>query len=343
MSRHALRAATATFAAALCLAAVAGPAAAQFPGTNGRILFQRDDGLYTANPDLSHETFVVAGGFGNWSPDGTQIAYQKATDPDPNDNQEVQNIYVARPDGSDERQLTPPIGDSEKPSWSRDGRWIIFSTDAGDYPDGQGIYIVPSDGSAPMRMLTPKPAGTFFAELPRYSPDGSKFVFTAYRGANSVQNAHQDKLAGFASALFVAKADGSGVRQLTAWGLNAVGPDWSPDGRTIAFESRPPHIGDVGEVMVIGADGKNPRTLTDDHGLTGLSKVDRSVRYEESFNPTFSPDGRQIIYVHASFKASEGFHLGLAIMNADGTGRRWVRDGTGSEHRPEWGTAPLLP
>ena len=220
MSRHALRAATATFAAALCLAAVAGPAAAQFPGTNGRILFQRDDGLYTANPDSRTRRSSSPAGSGTGRRTARRSRTRRRPIRDPNDDQEVQNIYVARPDGSDERQLTPPIGDSEKPSWSRDGRWIIFSTDAGDYPDGQGIYIVPSDGSAPMRMLTPKPAGTFFAELPRYSPDGSKFVFTAYRGANSVQNAHQDKLAGFASALFVAKADG-----LRCSSADGVGPE----------------------------------------------------------------------------------------------------------------------
>ena len=60
---------------------VALPAAANPPGTNGRIVFARfdpaldDDFIYTANPDGSHEQQLLATGAEGprWSPDGTRI------------------------------------------------------------------------------------------------------------------------------------------------------------------------------------------------------------------------------------------------------------------------------
>ena len=138
-----------------------------------------DDGIYTRTR-ICRTRCSSSPAVRNWSPDGTQIAYQKATDPDPNDNQEVQNIYVARPDGSDERQLTPPIGDSEKPSWSRtaDGS---SSRPTRRLPRRSGYLHRPERRSAPMRMLTPKPAGRSSRSCRAFARR-SKFVFTAYRG-----------------------------------------------------------------------------------------------------------------------------------------------------------------
>jgi Tol biopolymer transport system component len=40
-------------------------------------------------------------------------------------------------------------------------------------------------------------------------------------------------------AVFVVKVDGSGLRQLTKWGLLAGDADWSPDGKVIVFGTGP--------------------------------------------------------------------------------------------------------
>ena len=53
-------------------------------------------------------------------------------------------------------------------------------------------------------------------------------------------------------------ADGSSVRRLTYAGENH-GPDWSPDGRRIVFSSV---RGGNGEIVVMNADGSDPRNLT---------------------------------------------------------------------------------
>lgn len=352
MPRHALRTTAALLVATLAIGVAAGPAAATYPGPNGRITFSREDDngihqIWTSNPDMTHQVQLTTDGasFAAWSPDATRIAYQRGNDPDPTDDQEIQNIFTMRADGSDVRQITPSIGDSEKPAWSPDGRWLAFSTDAGNYPDGQGIYLIPSDGSGPMRMLTPKPAGTFFAELPRFSPDGSKVAFTAYRGSNIVQNPGQDKLAGFDSAVFVVGIDGMGVQQLTPWGIAAVNPDWSPDGRRIIFSGEPPHAGNVADVMIMDADGQHIRDLTQDHGATGFSNSEKSPWYEASDDLTWSPDGTRILFVHASYRPDDGFQYGFQVMNPEGSDRVWAAGAPGVDfvHMPDWGTAPLLP
>ena len=77
-----------------------------------------------------------------------------------------------------------------------------------------------------------------------WSPDGKRLVFeagTSPRGepANSL-------------ALFVVNADGSGLRRLTPWSLNAGDrPDWSPDGELILFKA--PAKGQHGNLYTIEA------------------------------------------------------------------------------------------
>ena len=73
---------------ALCLAAVATPAAATYPGTNGRIAFGSDrfggtHNIFTMNPDGSdvrHLTFLSvdqgAALYASWSPDGTKLVFE---------------------------------------------------------------------------------------------------------------------------------------------------------------------------------------------------------------------------------------------------------------------------
>ena len=148
----------------------AGPASATLPGENGRIVFMRFDAdgrfqVWTANPDMTHQVQLTHGPdwdgwFPSWSPDHTRIAFSSYhEDPDPDGGPEIHDVYTMNADGTDVRKITDSQGYNGKPSWSPDGRWLLFDADRFDYPASQGIYRIRSDGSGSPRRITSLPAG----------------------------------------------------------------------------------------------------------------------------------------------------------------------------------------
>jgi Tol biopolymer transport system component len=346
MPSHARRMLAAASITLMILAATAGSALATLPGHNGQITFQRVDAsgywqVWVANPDLTHERQITAGAFGSgfpsWSPDDSRIVFQSdRADPDVTDGYEIQDVFTMRRDGTDVRKITDSLGFSGTPSWSPDGRWIVFNADRADYPGSQGIYIVRSDGSSRPRRITSLPAGSGWQELARFSPDGKRIVFDEVRNA---PQKHPDDPVIEVGALFTVRLDGSDLRRVTPWGLHAVDADWSPDGRRLVFASQPAEDDYIQRVMVVDADGRHLRELTHGDGITG--EGDDTV-YQESFNPAWSPDGTKIIFVRASYTAADGFAMGLMTMRPDGSRQAWVSDDRGEEHQPDWGSAPLI-
>jgi Tol biopolymer transport system component len=346
LSRRALGA---VLLALVTVAGTAGPALATQPGPNGRIAFMRFDAdglfqIWTANPDLTHQVQITFGPSDNWmpawSPDGTRIAFAShRTDPDPGDATEIMDVFTMRPDGSDVRKVTDSIGYNGNPSWSPDGRWLVFASDRADYPASQGIYRIRSDGSGQPVRVTKLPAKSAWQELARYSPDGSRIAFSEYRGGRETR---MGRYVAEQAALFTVRPDGSDLRQLTPWGIHATDADWSPDGTRLVFAAQPTHIGNIGDVGVVNADGTHLVDITSDHGFTGPGN-DNAVWYEESFNPAWSPDGTSIIFSHASYTADDGFLFGLQVMRPDGSHRHWAGDGQGEEHQADWGSVPLVP
>ena len=115
-----------------------------------------------------------------WSPDGSEIAFQRQDSPTQTDS-----ILVVPSGGGQTTTLTSDLGVSDlEPAWSPDGSRILFVSDRPDTPSRDE-----SD--------------------PAWSPDGRKIVYSAngaFHGASSSQ-------------LYVAKADGTQRHILThAWG-----------------------------------------------------------------------------------------------------------------------------
>ena len=295
--------------------------------------------VWVANPDLSHQVQLTFGPdsdawFPAWSPDGKRIAFSShRDDPDPTDDIEVSDVFTMRPDGTDVRKLTDSKGFNGNPSWSPNGRWLAYSSDEGVVPRKQAIFLMKSDGSAPRRITTP-PSSSLGQELARFSPDGSRLVFNEVR---SVETGDPDMPTVDQSALFTVRVDGSKLRRVTPWEVGAADADWSPDGRRLVFAGRPADNGYVQNVGVVDADGHGLKILTRGDGIFGDGET---FRYQESFNPAWSPDGTKIIFIRATYTDADGYVQGLQTMRPNGTGR--VALSTGEEHQPDWGSARPL-
>jgi len=129
-------------------------------------------------------------------------------------------IYLINADGSELRQLTDNSAKDSWPSWSPDGKQIVFMSDrAGSW----GIYVMNADGSGQHAVAS----GTGEYE-PSWSPKGDKIVYSSQRGGDS--------------ELVIMNSDGSEKQILTDNDVYDAWPAWSPDGEKIALIS--PRDGD---------------------------------------------------------------------------------------------------
>ena len=155
------------------------------------------------------------------------------------------------------------------------------------------IFVMDDDGSR-RRRLTQNT--TALDEDPRWSPDGTKIVFTRYMDKTQQQTRAE---------LFIINVDGTNLQQITHNNFLDNTPSWSPDGRQIAFSSG--RTG-VWEVYVIELATRTVRQLTDDLSST----------------PSWSPDGSQIVF-ERFIKIAHGITpKTIYVMDADGQNQRRV-------------------
>jgi TolB protein len=181
-----------------------------------------------------------------WSPDGKWIAF--ATD---RNSPEGDEIYVMRADGSGQRPITRnlPSVDDAWPSWSHDGRRLVFARET---PSASAIYTVAVDGSDLRRLTRDERA---LDTQPSWSPDGKQIVY-------------ESDIFMLPGQIFVMRADGTQRRQLTDPTVGASSrPSWSSDGRRIVFmSSRAQHT----HVWTMRADGTRQVQLTRGRGFEGF-------------------------------------------------------------------------
>jgi TolB protein len=253
-------------------------------------------------------------GYPVWAPDGSRIAFDSdREDPSLDQDPVVNDIFTMAADGTDVRKVTASDELATDPAYSPDGRLIAFAGGSDGDPASAGIYTInASDGSGRTRVTT-VPEGISRDLAPRFSPDGSRLVFT--RESNSSDN-----------ALFVVGADGSNLAQLPTTDMNAGDAAWSADGTKLVFEADSPGF-PYGSVWTINADGS---------GLTNLLPNPSSPGATDGYSdPVYSPDGAQILLAHGLYESGNSTE-GLAIVSADGTGLHYVGDGKGGEQQPDW-------
>ncbi len=255
-------------------------------------------------------------------------------------------LYIANGDGSDERALVPHQELEYSPSFSADGRWVIFTAEK----DGQAdIHRVRIDGSA-VEPLTSDPA---FDDQGVLSPDGKVLAFVSSRGNGRANiwikdlttgryssvthgmsgnfrpswspdgkwisfSSDREARLGFvpgrfeqlqALSVYVVRPDGSGLRRLTGPGDYAGSPTWSADGRTILCYQTDA----VGAFLAQDAQARASRTEIVSIDVATGERTTLTASNETKLSPQWLTGGR-FAYILRSHGADEG----LKIANPDG-------------------------
>ncbi len=158
--------------------------------------------------------------FHSWSPDGKTILF---TRPD----HSSLNIYAIPDDGGEEHALTTGTGVSDDPDYSPDGKYIYFNSDRGG---SMQIWRMRADGSSPEQM-THEDWVNWTAHP---SPDGKSIVFISYEKGTTGHPTNKPV------ALRVMSLEDRSIHVLTrliGGGGTMNVPNWSPDGKRLAFVS----------------------------------------------------------------------------------------------------------
>lgn len=276
---------------ALVLLACAASAGASWPGGNGEIAYVSAEipedhpepqgfGIHlqrvgqaprrlTADPSDRNPAF---------SPDGRWIVFSRGTAPTNRYRIPPRRaIFLMRSDGSGLRPLTDGASQDLDPSFTADGRRVLFArSPAGGYL-GDDIYSVDVDGGGLRRLV----AGPATEGHPVASPNGRIVAFERRRGGRS--------------HVFTMRPNGTrfhnATRRLPRHD-DAYRPEFHPSGRRLAYA----HVHDGrAQLFAVRPNGRRPRRLTSSFRCSGCP-VHRSA--------AFSPDGRLLLAAAArNFRA----------------------------------------
>ena len=250
----------------------------------------------------------------SWSPDGKWIAFVSNRDGHVNIRGRLTyEIYVMDANGENQQNLTNDPSNDRSPSWSPDGKRIVFSSDRDNDRDHNiEIYVMDADGENQERLTN----NLTEDQYPSWSPDGKRIAFSARR------DGHFKNELGITYEIYVMDADGGNGQRLTENRNNDWNSSWSPDGKRIAFMSD--RKGDVvnWDIYVIDTDGGNGQRLTENRVYDG--------------SPSWSPDSKRIAFMSNRDKNTE-----IYVMGADGGNPQNLTNNPHSDSSPAW-YAPTL-
>lgn len=234
-----------------------------------------------------------------YSPDGKQLALVSSRTGNG-------DIYVLTFATAELKRLTFDDANDQLDAWSRDGRWIYFTTGGHNVSFMNDVYRISVEGGTPMPVTAQLYENQYFSAP---SPDGKTLAFTA-RGIDSNQwwrkgHAHIDE-----SEIWLMH-DGSPPRyeQLSEGGdAKEIWPMWSADGGEVDYVS---DRGGAQNIWVRSIGGK-PRQIT--------SFKDGRVLW-----PSISYDGRFIVFERdfriwkLDTKTGKAEPVSIALHGAPGT------------------------
>ncbi len=230
-----------------------------------------------------------------WSPDGMHIAFTANRD-------KGNQIWIINTRGGEAEKLTSEENGVSSFRWSPDGKHIAFVTR--DTPkdkaerekkkkdkfdtivvDGEFLYShlwkIAIDTKEKKRLTE----GAFGVSSPQWSPDGTQIAYVMSSNG-SQESSYTDISENRNTDIYVISSEGGTPRRMTANPAPDSNPQWSPDGKHIAYTAGndPLSWAAKNDIMLIAVEGGTPRNLTKDHHDSAGAGL------------TWSPDGKMIYF-----------------------------------------------
>jgi len=168
-----------------------------------------------------------------WTEDGSSIVFSSSRNG-------ALSLWRVKATGGDPQRLAAVGDDAYAPAIARVGHRLIYSHGSAMW----GIFAVDlvEKSAKPAVILTSSEQDA----APHISPSGDHIIFQSWRSGSR--------------EIWAAQIDGSNPIQLTDNpGQSAGDPNWSPDGKLIAFDAR---LNSFAHICVIDAGGGKPRSIT---------------------------------------------------------------------------------
>ncbi|MFZ0427302.1 MAG: protein kinase, partial [Acidobacteriota bacterium] len=217
-----------------------------------------------------------------FSPDGERVAY--AWWGGPGGSNVDLFVKSLTPDSTPLRLTEDPAGDF-LPAWSRDGRRIAFTR---VFTNGTAaIYLIPSMGGRERKLIDVEGAimmvGGYVVPVVSWSPLADELVFSEARTPQGPARVVRLSIETLRKELLTDPPEGT---------FGDLQPEFSPDGRDIAFFRAASDVFGKVDVWVMRADGWAARRLTE-------------LEFDfANFRPTWTVDGRAILFVRGQINVA---------------------------------------
>ncbi|AVC44878.1 translocation protein TolB [Francisella tularensis subsp. novicida] len=199
----------------------------------------------------------------------TKLAYVKVSNPYARYGR-LYELIISDYDGYNKhvvlRQTDNPIA---TPSWSNDGRYIVYSSYSGG---SMGVYTLEIATGKVTRITNYKGINS----SPSFSPDGKEIALALSKGYSDQTN------------IYIMNLATKALKRITINGINTA-PKFSPNGQSIVFtsdrEGRP-------NIYVALVNSKYPQSSI------------LSTKIHQAYEPNYTPDGKNIVFMNQSSRTS---------------------------------------